>query len=46
MDIAEGRLEADIAKILAAKDRSAAGRTIAAHGLFLEKVFYAQQTDM
>lgn len=46
LDIAEGRLEADMAKILAAKDRSAAGRTIAAHGLFLEKVFYAQQTDM
>lgn len=41
LDINEGRIPADaLGTILAARDRSAAGRTAPAHGLYLNRVFY------
>lgn len=39
--INEGKLDSDsIPKILEMRDRNAAGKTVAAHGLYLNKVFY------
>lgn len=45
LEIGKGKLDAaDMKRIIEAKDRSAAGFSVPAHGLFLEKVIYPKNT--